>query len=148
MFQRTNLLQKSGLIASAMQVLSPGRAENIVSWPSLGLTLRGGAASERVAPNRFNLTIDSFTLDVGSVSVPLLRLTSSAPALVVRDAPAVREGSQLVSAGTASARQRVLNKRQGWLEVLYVDKGGAGRGPLRVSRADTGLLYLHERVAA
>lgn len=108
------------------------------------MTLRGGAASERYGPNRFNVTIDSFTLDIGPLSLPLLRLTSAAPAVVVRDAPRVREGSQVVTVSRGAAGERVLNKRSGWLEVLYIDDGNDGMEPLRVSRADTGLLYLHQ----
>jgi hypothetical protein len=127
-------------------VLSLGRAENVVTWPSLGATLRGGAASERVGPSRFQVTIDSFTLELGPLRLPLLRITDAAPAVVVRDAPTVREGSQLVTVSGGSGGERVLNKRTGWLEVLYLDGGGGGQGPLRVSRADTGLLYLHQLV--
>ena len=109
--------------------------------------MRGGASSERAGPNRFNVTIDSFTLELGPLRLPLLRLTEAAPAVVVRDAPAVREGSQLVSVGGGAAGPRVLNRPRGWLEVLYLDEGGKGRGRLRVSRADTGLIYLHELLA-
>ncbi len=134
------------LTTRRVQVLSPGRAENVVTWPSLGATLRGGAASERVGPSRFQVTIDSFTLELGPLRLPLLRITDAAPAIVARDAPTVREGSQLVTVGRGAGGERVLNQRTGWLEVLYLDGGSDGQGPLRVSRADTGLLYLHQRL--
>lgn len=113
------------------------RVENLVIWPFLGgLTLNGGATLETVDDTRSILRIDSFALELGTASLPLLELTKIA-AVSVNDAPIVKQGSQLVSVSTGN--KRVLNTREGFLDLLYFDEEG-----LRVTRSpDNGLIYLH-----
>ena len=112
------------------------RAENLVVWPFLGgLTLNGGATLEPVNATRSILRIDSFRLELGDATLQLLELTKLAP-VTLRDAPVVREGSQLVT--VSRGNERVLNKREGYLDILYFDDEG-----LRVTVGDNGLLYAH-----
>ena len=119
------------------------RAENLVTWQALGgLTLNGGATLEAVNATRSILRIDSFSLELGSTRLPLLQLTEPAP-ITVRDAPIVRSGSQLVTV-EKERNARVLNTREGYLDLLYFDEEG-----LRITRsADNGLLYVHLLVGA
>jgi len=110
------------------------RAENLVVWPMLGgLTLNGGATLEAVNATRSILRIDSFRLELGDISLQLLELTKLAP-LTVRDAPIVKQGSQLVSV-SKQGNERVLNKREGYLDLLYFDDEG-----LRISIGEQGSL--------
>jgi len=51
-----------------------------------------------------------------------------------------KAGSQLTGAGTGT---RVLNKREGYLDMLYIDAAGA-----RLTRGENNLLYLHVREGA
>lgn len=113
------------------------RVENLVIWPFLGgLTLNGGASLEALDATRSILRIDDFALELGSRSLPLLELTQVAP-ISVRDAPVVKAGSQLVT--VSNDKTRVLNAREGFLDLLYFDEEG-----LRVTQSgDTGLLYIH-----
>lgn len=116
------------------------RVENVVVWPSLGnLTLRGGAALRRESQTECVITINSFTLELGDLSLPLLKLTDTVP-VAVRDVAKVKAGSQLVTVTSSDKAERVLNRRQGTLKVLYVDREG-----LRVSQGDNSLLYVHQR---
>ena len=107
-------------------------------WPWLGnLTLNGGATLETINATRSILRIDSFRLEMGDSSLQLLELTNLAP-VTLRDALVVREGSQLVT--VSQGKERVLNKREGYLDLLYFDDQG-----LRVTIGDNGLLYVHLR---
>jgi len=84
------------------------RVENLVIWPFLGgLTLNGGASLEAVDDTRSILRIDSFALELGSTRLPLLELTKIAP-VSVRDAPVVKQGSQLVTLKKVTSTKLIL----------------------------------------
>ena len=89
-----------------------GRVCNIVDWPALGMTLRGGAALETVNATRSIIRIDSFTLEIGPLSLPLLSLTNSSGfEITANDAPKVpprNQGAGLTrNARLARAHSRV-----------------------------------------
>lgn len=103
--------------------------ENAVRWPGWGLCLVGRAAAQ-VDPkdrhgSKLKLRIDSFGLGFGGKEVQLLKSVLGTPKLTVKDTP--------------SGNERVLNQREGSITVLYLDED------IRVTLADNGLLFLHQR---
>lgn len=110
-FQRITAMSENGRGMDGMgggKKPDETRVENLVIWPFLGgLTLNGGASLEAVDDTRSILRIDSFALELGSTRLPLLELTKIAP-VSVRDAPVVKQGSQLVTLKKVTSTKLVL----------------------------------------
>ena len=108
-----------------------GRLSNVVEWAPRWRLIGGAAVEPGGTRGRNILNVDSAVIELGGAKLDFS--LSSFAKLIDRTK---RERSE--SEGTGAGADDLVGR--GWLECIYVDE------TLRVSRDNTGFLYVHSRV--